>query len=256
MSYSRNIDFGLEIARGVVAGHKGFSIPGRKDSVGTVNFEDITQTGNTVLTRPAGTNIEIVSSSANDDGDIGGPPEGTGVQTVEIEYLDASGNEARATFTMNGTTAVNIGTAVHDIQWIHAVTVGTGGVAAGNIQVRDVATGAIIYEQINAGGSQSLSCRYKIPNGKTGYIMGWHVSAVTRKIAFKLRADVNRATRAIQSGVFVFQDTMVLEQAPSGWIPFDVPLKCPQLSTIKASAISFTGTGDAGAAFDVILIDN
>lgn len=242
----------LEIARGNIIGFKGHTIPGRKNNIGISNLEDITQTGNTVLPRPAGTNIEIISSSVNDD------VTGTGVRTVEIEYLSSNGNEARITLTMDGTTAVNIGTAVHDIQWIHAVSLGAGvnGVAAGDIKIRDVATGAIIYEQINAGGNQSLSARYKVPNGKTAYIMGWHASAATQKIDFRLRADVDRQTRVIQSGVFLFQDAMVLEQTSSGFIPFVVPLKCPQLSTIKVSAISFTVGGDAGAQFEIILINN
>jgi hypothetical protein len=257
MAYSPNIDYGLEIARGHIAGLKGILIPGRKDGITFGgDFQDITQTGNTALPRPAGANIEIISTDTDDDGDIGGPPEGTGIQTVEIEYLDSSGDEARASFTLNGTTAVNIGSAVHDIQWMHSTAVGTGGVAAGDIKVRDVSTGAIVYEQISEGGNQSLSARYKVPNGKTAYITGWHVSAVSREIDFRLRADVNRATREIQSGVFNFQDVMVLDDVASGQIPFFVPLKCPQLSTIKVAALSFVGNGDGGCQFEMILVDD
>jgi hypothetical protein len=56
--------------------------------------------------------------------------------------------------------------------------------------------------------------------------------------------------------VFLFQDALVLEQVSSGWIPFAVPLKCPQLSVVKISAVSFTGAGDAGGQFDIVLVDN
>ncbi len=86
--------------------------------------------------------------------------------------------------------------------------------------------------------------------------MGWHCSAVGRKIDFRLRADVDRFDRALQSLVFNFQDAIVLEQVASGWIPFEIPLKFPALSTIKISALSFTGTGDGGAMFTVILVDD
>jgi hypothetical protein len=256
MAYGPNIDYGLEIARGNIAGLKGILIPGRKDGITTSGFQDLTETGNTVLPRPAGVNIEIISTDTDDDGDIGGPPEGTGIQTVEIEYLDSNGDEASAGFTLNGTTAVNIGTAVYDIQWMHATAVGTGGVAAGDIKIRDVSSGAIIYEQISAGGNQSLSARYKVPNGKTAYITGWHASAVAQKIVFKLRADVDRATRQIQSGVFNFQDALILEKVASGQVPFWVPLKCPELSTIKVGALSFVGNGDGGCQFEMVLVDN
>ena len=187
-------DWYTEVARGNVAGTGGFTIPGRKDGVGTTVLEDITQTGNTVMPRPAGADIEIVSSSGSDIS------AGTGAQTIEIEYLDVNGDEASVTKTMNGTTAVNIGTAVYDVQWMHSATAGTGGVAAGNIQIRDVATGAIIYEQISAGGNQSLTARYKIPNGKTGYITTWPASAVPAIESWLWRwrasAPRNRSTAA------------------------------------------------------------
>tara|TARA_Y100000310_G_scaffold315428_1_gene365948 strand:- start:2002 stop:2262 length:261 start_codon:yes stop_codon:yes gene_type:complete len=86
--------------------------------------------------------------------------------------------------------------------------------------------------------------------------MGWQASAITRKIDFRLRATVDRFDRSLQAGVFLFQDALVLEQVSSGWIPFAVPLKCPQLSVVKISAVSFTGAGDAGGQFDIVLVDN
>ena len=241
---------GLEIARGNVPGVGGVTIPGRKDTVGTTNLEDLTQTGNTVMPRPAGTNIEVISSSDADNGATA-----TGALTVEIEYLDVNGDEQRVILTLDGTTPINVGTAVHDIQWMHTVTVGSNTVAVGNIQLRDVATGLVIYEQIAAGGNQSLTARYKIPNGKTGYIMGWHASAITQKMDFRLRADVHRGDRALQAGVFNFQDAMVLKDSASGHL-FAVPLECPSGSTIKMSAVSFTATGDGGGGFDLVIVNN
>ncbi len=243
-------DFFLDIARGKIAGMKGLSIPGRRDSVGTTVLEDLTQTGNAVLPRPAGADLDLESVHAQDD------TGGTGIQTVMIHYLDSSGDEQSASFVTNGSGVTNVGTAIHDVQWMHATAVGTNTVAEGIVKLVDQATGNIIYEQISAEGNQSLSGRFKIPNNKTGYIMGWQASAVTRKIDFRLRADVSRASRTIQSLVFNFQDAMVLEQVASGWVPFVVPLKCPELSTIKISALSFTGAGDAGGQFDIILIDD
>ena len=251
MGRSRRTPDAFQVARGSVPGHRGLTIPGRKDGVGTASLEDITQSGSGVMLQPNGTNIEIVS---DDDADNGATA--TGALTVKIDYLDASGDSQSLTKTLDGTTAVNIGTMVYDIQWIHTVTVGSNTVAEGNVQIRDVATGVIIYEQIAAGGNQSLSARYKIPNGKMGYIMGWHCSAVTFKIDFRLRADIDRDDRTLQAGVFLFQDAMVLDIAANAYRTFAVPLECPAGSTIKISAQSFTGSGDAGGGFDLILMDD
>jgi len=240
----------LEIAKGRVRGHSAVAIPGRRDSVGTTALQDLTETGNTVLVRPNGTNIEIVSDDVADNGSAT-----TGVRTVHIDYLDVNGDTQHGTYTMNGDTPVVIGTMMYDIQWMHTVTVGSNTVAEGNIQINDVATHSIVFEQISLGGNQSLSARYKIPNGYTGYIMGWHASSVTRKIDFKLRADVDRHERTLQTGVFNFQDAMVLEATPSGYRPFAVPLKIPAGGTVKISAQSFTGSGDAGGGFDLMLVE-
>lgn len=84
MSYLGTKDFGLEVARQNVAGQAGWTIPGARDAIDTANYQDLTGTGHDTLPRPAGTNIEIVSSSANDTSG------GTGVRAVDIEYLDSN----------------------------------------------------------------------------------------------------------------------------------------------------------------------
>lgn len=251
MSFIGEKDFGLEVARGNVPGMKMFSIPGRRDAVGTTDLEDLTQTGNTVMPRPAGATIDLVSANGNDT------VAGSGIQVIHVEYLDINGDEQTQSVNTNGGTVADIGSgAIYDIQWVHAVQVGSNTVAEGNITIVDQATGLIVYEQISAGGNQSLSGRYKIPNSKTGFIIGWQASAITRKIDFRLRADVDRQDRSLHALVFNFQDAVVLEQTASGWIPFWAPLKCPALSTIKISAVSFTGAGDAGGQFDILLIND
>ncbi len=245
-------ELGLEVSRGNIAGMKMFSIPGRRDAVNTTNLEDLTETGNDVLGRPAGATLDLISASGND------AVAGSGVQIVQIEYLDSAGAEQQLQVNTSGGTVADVGAgAIHDVQWIHAVQVGGGslGIAAGNITLV-AQSGGEVFEQITAGGNQSLSARYKVPTGKIGYIMGWQASAITRKIDIKLRADVDRFDRSLIAGVFTFQDVIVLEQAVSGWIPFWSPLKMPSGAVIKISGISFTGTGDLGGQFDILLIDD
>jgi len=248
MSRTFSDEFLRRVSLGKIPGHKVFVIPGRKDSITTTALNDVTETGNIVLPRPAGADLDLVSANANDTA------VGTGVQNVHIEYLDSSGDEQTVSVATNGGT-VNVGTAIHDVQWVHATAVGSGTVAAGDITLVDNATGATVYEQITAGGNQSLSCRYKVPASKKGYLYAWKSSTVTRKIDMRLRADVDRHNRGLQSGVFNFQDSEVLEQTSGPWT--DLPwILCPALSTIKVSGKSFTGTGDASATFAILVIDD
>jgi hypothetical protein len=243
--------FLFEVARGNIPGMKMYSVPGRKDSLSSSALDDLTQIpGTIVVPSPGGIQLEIVSSSASDTS------AGTGIQTVDIHYLDTSGDEQEETVILAGLTPVDtIATDIGYVQWIHAKSVGSGGVAAGNISLSDTA-GAVTYEYIAAGGNQSLSAKYKVPNAKTGYIVGWQASGITKKIDLRLRATVERFDRALIPGVFLFQDLLVLNDTSSGWIPFLVPLKMPSGAEIKLSGVSSIAGGDAAGQFDIILVDD
>jgi len=253
MSFWGNEDFGLAIARGLVPGAKAFAIPGRRDGISAVGLADITQIPSTaapfVVPNPGGQQLEILSASSQDTA------AGTGIQTLELEFLDSAGAEQAETITMNGTSPVaTVSTDIDKVQWMHGVTVGTNSVGLGNITLRSTAAGTT-FEYIAAGGNQSLSARYTVPTGKTGYILGWQASAVTKVIDFRLRANVDRFTRELHDA-FNFQDAMILETAPSGFIPFSIPLKCPAGAEIKVSGVSAAAGGDAGCQFDVLLLDD
>ena len=240
----------LEVAKGNVAGHRLFVIPGRKNSVSATVLDDITQIpSTTVVPNPGGIQMEVVSSSASD---VSG---GAGVDTVDLHYLDTSGVEQEETITMSGQTPVNtVATDIDKVQWMHTMTLDGATVAAGNISLRDTA-GAVTYEYIAAGGNQSLSGRFHIPTAKKGYIVGWKCSAITKQIDFRLRATCERFDRSLLPGVFLFQDTEVLNNAPSGWIPIPFS-QVPATATIKISGISAASGGNAGASFTVLVVDD
>ena len=242
-------DFLFEIARGSIPGIRMFSIPGRKDALSNTALDDLTQIpGTIVVPSPGGIQLELVSSSGND------AAAGTGIQTIDIHYLDTNGDEQAETLTLDGLTPVNtIATNINYIQWIHANSVGTGGVAAGNISLRDT-SGGVVYEYITSGGNQSLSAKYKVPNGHTGYVVGWQASGITKKIDVRLRATVERFDRSLVPGVFLFQDIFVLNDSISGWTPFVVPLKMPAGAEIKLSAISSAAGCDGAGQFDIMIV--
>ena len=244
-------NFLVEVARGNIPGMKSFAIPGRKDALSSVVLDDLTEIpGTTVTPEPGGIQLEVVSSSGSDTS------AGTGIQTLEIYYLDSSGFEQNEMVTLNGGTPVlTVATDIDAVQWAHTKTVGSGGVAAGNISIQGVG-GGLVFEYVKAGGNQSLSGRFKIPTGKKGYVIGWQCSGITKKIDIRLRATVERFDRSLISGVFLFQDILVLNDTSSGWIPFEVPLRMPAGAVVKMSAISSAAGGDAAGKYDILLIDD
>jgi hypothetical protein len=231
---------------------------GRRDNGwnSTTTFGDVCQyldTSQDLMNTPTtGQTLYVVSTSANDTS------AGTGVRTVKITYLDASGLQQTTTATMNGTTAVAIGTGYSFIQWAESVTVGSLGVAAGNISVTSTngaATVATTFEFIKSGGNRSMSGRFKVPSDCTGYVHSAYYSAISTTMDFRLRADVDATTRAVTPGVFHFQDTAYLSSGQSldkaeDW------LKMPAGAVIKISAVP--GSAPAGnradANFDILCI--
>jgi hypothetical protein len=111
----------------------------------------------------------IVSSSASDSS------AGTGIRTVLITYYTSTGSGPfTETITMNGTTPVNtVATNICYIEDIESVTVGSGGSAAGNIQLRAGTAGAgATIKQISTGDNQSFDAVHYVAAGITDYITG------------------------------------------------------------------------------------
>ena len=244
--------FLLAVAMGEVGGHEVLTIPGRSTSaIDNNELQDIAQHAptNGVLARPGGVGVEIVSSSANDTST------GTGIQTADMAYLDVNLVQQVETFTMNGLTAVpSVATDIEDVQWLHGKTIGAIGnqTAAGNIHIRGL-TDTPIYEMIAAGGNQSLTARYRIPAGKTAYILGWHCTATTKPVDFRLRANIDKDTREVITP-FLFQDALIIDVGTSPYIP--LYNKISGKATVKVSGISTAAGGPGSATFFLLLVDN
>lgn len=111
----------------------------------------------------------VVSSSANDSS------AGTGIRAVKLIYYTVTGTGPfEETVTLNGTTAVNtVATNICYIDKILAITVGSGGTAAGNITVRSVAGGGgVAIKQVSTGDLQSFDAVHYVAAGQTLYITG------------------------------------------------------------------------------------
>ena len=133
MSFFGTTEFLIEVGKGNVPGHTCITVPGNKQAdVSISGFGDISEVPSVlVLPNPGGIQLEIVSDNANDTS------AGSGVQSVDIHYLDETTGLGNSEIViLNGLTPVNtVDTNIGNIQWMHAQTVGSGGVPAGNISL-------------------------------------------------------------------------------------------------------------------------
>jgi len=241
-----------EVAKGnMPTNSRLFNIAGRHEAnVETTQLGDISLVPSVVvLPDPGGIQLELVSTSTNDDGN----PVGTGARTVDIHYLDTSGVEQVETVTMNGTTAATTTAVDIDcVQWIHTKTVGSGGVAAGNISLQGVG-GGTVYEYIAVGGNQSLSARYRVPAAHKGYLVQWKASALKKRVTFYCRAECERSDRSLVSGVRLFQATSDLEAAP-GPVEELGYVMVPALAQVVISGQADAAGGVASASFQILVV--
>ena len=227
-----------EIAHGTIDGMSEFSGFGERDHV-EISTIGTDLWGGTTTTIPwpdqMGGEQMMVTSSNHDD-----RLTGTGIQKVEIDYLDAIGNEQYETVNMNGTAWVRtVGTNIRFVNAIHSMQIGSGTVANGDISICANGTLTTVYNMIAIRGNMSLSTQRMIPYGKSFYLYEWTASAVEQTNASRLAARIRLRATSIHGtriqGVFLFNDTAFLNNSTYNK-EFRIPKKIPQLSVIKATA--------------------
>lgn len=203
-------------------------------------MNDVKEFDNAVANNPelSNSSLDIISSSASD------AAAGTGVQSVVVFYLDSNNNIVESSpIPLNGTNLVtNVLTGVNFVLWMETETAGSGGVAAGNIRLR-INGGTVEVEQITAGGNRSMSARFMVPSGYTGFLFSWNAQSANNDQDCRLRATVNSYDHTLKSGIYLFQDVkLVASNTNSGdtQLPF-IPI--PELAKVKISTIS---AGTAG----------
>jgi hypothetical protein len=236
----------LNVKRGLVPGHRIIGCFGWRNTIGTTSTgEDIWNGTATTIPTPidAGEQLEIVSTSTDDDGD----PAGTGAQTVMVHYIDAAdGQEKKEQVTMNGTTGVPlVATNIRYVNEFHVLTVGSNGVAVGTITCYKQGASSTVYSQINPGMNHSLQTNCMIPDGHNAYLMSWYATeSADKRSAFRIRSTDNGGN--LLPGVFNFKDNTTLKASSTGIIP--LWQKIPALSIVKVSAWVSPITGAEGSA--------
>lgn len=244
-----SMPYAFDVAQGNIKGVAGHRIIGYNGSV-SGTLEDVTELGVNVTPVPvSATAMEVMSTHADDNGNSGG----AGARTVMIHGLDANWTERAETITLNGISAVACIGTYRRVNSFHVMTVGSDGVAAGDIKVR--ASGADTeYARISAGGNMMLQCHFTVPAGKTACIIGWSASSVSTGPAITriiLRATCDWKNRWLIPDVFHFQDIMMFDDGTTVR-NFGMPLLCPAMCDIKVSAQRISG-GTAHAAASVEL---
>lgn len=222
-----------------------FNAQGVRVNVSTAaNGDDIWSGAATTIPIPASTGVQMsaVSTSANDTG------AGTGIRTVEIHYLDASGDPQEEILTLNGVGAVNtVATDIRFVNDFYALTVGGLTGAAGTITLFLTGTPATVYTQINVGHYKHSNTARMVPNGKVLLIESFAVSggaAIGGKSAqINLRSTSHHglllpvSPNAVwhkNASVFVFNSAQ--------FIVFETPILIPSLAAVKCTSFA-TGAG-------------
>ncbi len=252
-------DFIFSVQAGLVPGHAIMSGMGEWES-GNIDaagedccrWEDVSGPARLPTPDAAGEQMTVVSDDNADNGATA-----TGALTIRIHYLDDTGAEQTEDLTMNGTTDVDtVATDIRFVNDMYALTVGSNGVAEGNITIikKGGAVATDLYQLIAAGGNKSLVPHRMVPLGKTLYLQNWHTEISSNdRCAMKIRSTDMYGV--LIPGVFCFKDVAYLSKGASG--PLDLRnTPVPALSIVKVSHWDDQAGSEGSCGWWGILVDD
>lgn len=240
--------FELQVARNLVAGHRIEHIFGYNPDIDSGTEETIWTYGGLYSHLAEPTILKISSGSAND------AAAGTGARTVYILGINGDGSEVAETVTLNGQTAVNTTYTYTEIQRIVVMTVGSGGVNAGQIYA---GTGTVtlgvpanVYGHITVGDNQSLMGHFTVPAGYTGYMVKGSISSGTESGSNYItgRLKVKDASGVVRTAAIVtFSNALAAYD-------FVYPIAIPAGSCISATAVTSANNELVSCYFQLLLV--
>lgn len=218
------------------------------------NGDDIWNGTATTIPIPpdAGQQMQVVSTSANDDGS----PVNTGIQTLLIHYLDNSGTDQEETITMNGTTLVlTAATNIRFVQELHAMTVGSNGSAVGTITISQAGAPATVYSAISPGKNRSDNTARMVPANKILLIRSWSCSAgnTTKDNAADIRLRITVHHGLLISRVFQEADNSIAFSS-STFKTLEPPFPVPAFGIIKCTSYAPAVGANVQASWQGILL--
>lgn len=239
-----NLPFTLKVASGAILNYKFVNKFGYNAATGTAQ-EDIWEGGG-VYTGQPGTaeTADVFSSDGADDA------AGTGLRTLRIEGLDASGAEQTEDVTLDGTAIVTTTGVWNRIYRAYGLTAGTNETNVGTITIRHTTTTANVFAQIQPDAGQSLIAAYTIPAGFKGLLVEWHVD-LARNAGTAATGEVVLLTRA-SGGVWRVREKRNASFSYAAVVPMYEILDAG--TDIKVRALSTTAESAVAATFDILLI--
>jgi hypothetical protein len=232
LSYVAN-PYLYQVAEGNVPDHTPWSKTGYNADLDT-GTEHIWAVGGTYVFPPSAMQLEVYSASANDTSD------GTGVQQVQITYLDDTYTEKTEIVTLNGGTQATVAKNILRVNNFRAYRLGANKVAAGIISLRET-DDSPVYSQISLGATRARNSAVTVPLGKTLYITSCTFSAVGaatgKDVLFTARCSYDDKRGELIDFMMPFIEVGVMDG--SFYREFEVPIKLPAKTDI-------TVTGTAG----------
>jgi len=242
-------DFGLQVARGQIRGHRVEHIFGYNPTIQANIEETIWTFAGIYQHAPSATVMTVSSNNANDSAT------GTGARTVFIRGVNGNGKEQNEIVTLNGQTAVSTTNSFEEINEVVVITVGSGGKNAGQIFV---GTGTVtagvpaqVYGHILAGENKSLMGHWTVPIDYTGYLIHGDVSSGVDTNGFvTARLKVRGADKVDRTAAIV---TFALGVRS---YDFTYPVKISGGACVTATAVSTKSGDKVTCYFQLLLIKN
>ena len=241
-------EFYLDVARGLVTGMSPVNKFGRNQDV-DAGTEDLWAQGGLYVEATAASVVNFVSSSAAD------AAAGTGARTISVTGLNGSNVEVTETLTLNGTTNVPTVNSYNFISRVIVLTAGSGGANAGTIIGTATGGGTPLLISVAIGINQSQIGIYKVPAGKSAYIIDWGGSfySATAGAQVELRLLIKPS-----GGVFNLKDNINLfTGGATAFIKQKTPpIVAPASSIIKIQIVTANANNDVNGNFDFVLVTN
>jgi hypothetical protein len=242
-------DFGLQVARGQVRGHRVVHIFGFNPDI-DANVEETVWTFGGIYTHLAApSKLKVASGNANDSS------AGTGARTVQVIGINGTGAEIIETVTLNGQTAVETVHEFTEVNYMQVMSVGSGGNNAGQIYAGTgtVTSGvpANVIGHIIVGENASQTGHYTIPKGFTGYLNHGNISTGTTTNGYVVGKLKTKAPDGIirTAGIVTFF---------SGEIDYEFryPIALPEGTCVFANALTTKDNESVSCYFEILLIRN
>lgn len=248
--YERTEAFELQVARGMIAGHKHLFKYGNNSDING-SLETIWSHSTLYVYPTVAIQMSVSSSSADDSST------GTGARTVSVQGLDQNYNEIAETIVLNGQSAVLTTNTFIRVFRAFVITAGSTNTAQGTIYIgTGTITGgipAMVYAEIPLGENQTLMAMWTVPANYTFYIYRGIFSAASNNVAQYILGKFMVRTLG---GVFRNAADVTVNSGTVAY-DFEVPLAIPEKTDIEARAIALSGTNFfTTASFEGIYIKN